>query len=110
MSTPSTERVDSDRVNWERANWERVKALLHQAMHLAPEQRAAFLDEACSQNAALREEVESLLRAEDGVRLSFLESPISDSPISADESTPNGDGVAGTLTAGEIFAERQFDT
>jgi len=106
MSTPSTERVDSDRVNWERANWERVKALLHQAMHLAPEQRAAFLDEACSQNAALREEVESLLRAEDGVRLSFLESPISDSPISADESTPNGDGVAGTLTAGEIFAER----
>jgi hypothetical protein len=47
--------------------WEQVKELLHQAMQLAPEQRAPFLDKACSSDVALRAEVESLLLAGEGV-------------------------------------------
>jgi hypothetical protein len=43
--------------------WEQVKELLHQAMQLAPEQRAQFLDKPCSSDIALRAEVESLLLA-----------------------------------------------
>ena len=43
--------------------WEHVKELLHQAMQLAPENRTRFLDEACSSDAELRAEVESLLKA-----------------------------------------------
>jgi len=83
--------------------WQQVKELLHQAMQLAPEQRASFLDEACLYDSALREEVESLLLAEDAVRASFLESP-----FPADELTEdmNGDGPGGALAAGQIFAER----
>ena len=60
--------------------WEDVKGLLHQAMQLAPGERARFLDQACSSDAALRAEVESLLLADEGVRSSFLQSP----PLGAD--------------------------
>ena len=54
--------------------WEHVKELLHQAMQLAPEDRTRFLDEACSSDAALRAEVESLLLADEDVRSSFMQS------------------------------------
>jgi eukaryotic-like serine/threonine-protein kinase len=55
-------------------SWEQLKELLHQAMQLVPEQRARFLDEACSSDDALRAEVESLLLANEAVRSSFLQS------------------------------------
>jgi hypothetical protein len=47
--------------------WQKVKDVLHGALELAPEQRPAFLDDACSANQSLREEVESswLPRTED---------------------------------------------
>jgi len=81
--------------------WERVKELLHQAMQLAPEQRARFLDEACSSDDGLRAEVESLLLADQDVRSSFLQSgPRADGP-SADLQR---NGLA--LEAGQIFAQR----
>ena len=40
---------------------EKLKALLEQALALPPEQRAAFLDEACTGDTALRDELDSLL-------------------------------------------------
>jgi eukaryotic-like serine/threonine-protein kinase len=80
--------------------WERVKELLHQAMQLAPAQRSGFLDEACVSDAALREEVESLLLADERVHSSFMQSP-----QLAGELEPNSDG-AGALAAGQIFAQR----
>jgi eukaryotic-like serine/threonine-protein kinase len=85
------------------AHWDRVKELLHQAMQLAPEQRPRFLDEACSSDGALRDEVESLLSADDGIRSSFLQSP----PL-ADELGADSDqfGQVATLAAGQIFAQR----
>ena len=48
-------------------NWERVKEILHRAMQLAPRERMAFLDETCDSDSALREEVESLLLADNGL-------------------------------------------
>ena len=80
--------------------WERVKEVLHQAMQLEPEQRSGFLDQACSSDAELRAEVESLLQVEDGIASGFLQSP----PLEANldrEIEP-----VDTLAAGEIFAER----
>jgi serine/threonine protein kinase len=54
--------------------WQQIKNVLQQAMELAPEQRAAFLDRSCSTDEALREEVETLLGASHEARSSFLES------------------------------------
>ena len=56
-------------------NWERVKEILHQAMQLAPQERSAFLDGTCDSDSALREEVESLLLADNGLHPDFLKSP-----------------------------------
>jgi serine/threonine-protein kinase len=47
------------------ARWERVKELFDGAAGLDPDARAAFLAEACGDDGALREEVESLLLAHD---------------------------------------------
>ncbi len=80
-------------------HWEQVKDLLHQAMQLAPEQRARFLDEACSSDAALHAELESLLLAEEDVRSTFLQSP----PLGAE--SDHIDNIA-ALEAGQIFAQR----
>src|SRR5262245_65706927 len=41
--------------------WRRIEALYHSALEHEPEQRAAFLAEACSNDITLRHEVESLL-------------------------------------------------
>jgi serine/threonine protein kinase/tetratricopeptide (TPR) repeat protein len=85
------------------AHWDRVKELLHQAMQLAPAQRALFLDHACSSDPVLRTEVESLLLADEGIRSSFMESP----PL-ADELGADSDGIGSTvaLEAGQVFAQR----
>jgi eukaryotic-like serine/threonine-protein kinase len=83
--------------------WERVKEILHQAMQLAPGQRSGFLDEACVSDGALREEVESLLLAEEAVRPSFLQTTLRADPLDSDA---NGFGYAAALASGQIFAER----
>ena len=43
--------------------WQQVDKLLEQALEQEPDRRGAFLDEACQGDAALRQEVESLLSA-----------------------------------------------
>jgi serine/threonine protein kinase len=45
--------------------WNQVKALFHQALDRAPDERAAFLRDACGSDEALRTEVESQLAAHD---------------------------------------------
>ena len=85
--------------------WQQVKDLLHQAMQLAPEQHARFLDEACSE-VELRAEVESLLLAGQGAASSFLQ------PDALAESSNDSDGARElwdaehVLQAGQIFSER----
>jgi eukaryotic-like serine/threonine-protein kinase len=55
--------------------WAQVNDVLHRAMQLTPESRAAFLDTACTGDDSLRCEVESLLAADDEACSSFLLCP-----------------------------------
>ena len=54
--------------------WHRVESLCHAALARTPDERAAFLAEACADDTALRAEVESLLAGAESS--SFLEMPI----------------------------------
>jgi serine/threonine protein kinase/tetratricopeptide (TPR) repeat protein len=61
----------------------------------SPAERAAYLEQACGQDAQLREEVEQLLQ-HDRAAGSFLESPASDLDATAD-SCPPGEGPGSVL-------------
>jgi eukaryotic-like serine/threonine-protein kinase len=83
-------------------DWKEVEELLHQAMALAPEQRAEFLDEACGSDADLRAELNSLLMLGDDLSDEFLNSPLRgvlDREIGET-------GSASVLAVGQIFAQR----
>ncbi len=54
--------------------WRQVEELYHAALDRDPEEREAFLDEACAGDEALRREVESLLRFDDRAQR-FIEAP-----------------------------------
>lgn len=60
------------------SDFERLDAIFQQAIDVPAAERAAFLDQACANDAALRQKVESLL-ASDGQTLGFLESAIASS-------------------------------
>ena len=55
--------------------WRIVEAILQSALACAPEQREAFVRDACGDDEALRREVISLLAANDLVTSEFLERP-----------------------------------
>jgi len=59
--------------------WARVEDIFHQAVELAPESRAVFLDQACGGNESLRREVESLLDHESENGSTFAH-PAADQP------------------------------
>jgi hypothetical protein len=46
--------------------WRKVKAVVEQALEHEPAERPAFLDDTCRSDPALRQEVESLLKADGG--------------------------------------------
>ncbi|HLX45692.1 MAG TPA: protein kinase [Bryobacteraceae bacterium] len=48
------------------AEWERVKSIFAASLHLAPDQRAEFLDDRCAGFPEIRAEVESLLASHEG--------------------------------------------
>ncbi|MGH9846520.1 MAG: hypothetical protein ACREEM_48095 [Blastocatellia bacterium] len=52
--------------------WQQIEELYHAALDRAPDERAAFLAEACAEDSDLRREVEELLRY-DGAAESFIE-------------------------------------
>ena len=52
--------------------WEQIHDVLEKALELAPGERSAFLNQACSSDPSLRQEVETLLASSDDVRSSFL--------------------------------------
>ncbi|MFN0110563.1 MAG: protein kinase domain-containing protein [Blastocatellia bacterium] len=54
--------------------WQQIDQLLDAALELPTAERAAFLDQACSNNSELRRKVESLLRSEEEAK-SFIEAP-----------------------------------
>lgn len=53
--------------------WQRVKSVFDQAVELAPDERTAFLERACSSDDSLWLEVESLLSSGEKARSGFLE-------------------------------------
>src|SRR5208282_6526362 len=55
------------------ARLQEIEKIFHAALERPASQRAAFVEEACAGDGALREEVESLLAHEDAG--SFIESP-----------------------------------
>jgi serine/threonine protein kinase len=59
------------------ARWRQIEQVCETALAAQPEARAAFLDEACAGDAALRREVESLLAQESRAN-GFLEVPLVD--------------------------------
>ncbi len=55
-------------------HWQRLDQLFHAALERTPEERAAFLDEACAGDESLRKQVEALVAAHEEAG-SFIESP-----------------------------------
>ena len=58
-------------------DWQRVERLLDEVLDLPSEDRSAFLERACDGDTALRQRVESLLRAAEAAD-QFLERPAHD--------------------------------
>jgi serine/threonine protein kinase len=56
-------------------HWQEIKALLQSALERAPNERAAFLNEACAGNDSLRKEVESLIAAHNQTK-DLIEQPL----------------------------------
>ena len=54
--------------------WQQVREVLEIALELAPSERSAFLNSACSSDQPLRQDVETLLASSEGVRSGFLRS------------------------------------
>src|SRR5687767_7831440 len=54
------------------SNWQKVKEIFNSALELPPEERSAYLDDACGADNDLRSEVEKLL---DSYRSRFMEAP-----------------------------------
>lgn len=56
------------------SQWKKLDELLDAVLDLLPEQRSAFIDQACAEDPALRKEIDELLRFNDK-ESSFVQSP-----------------------------------
>jgi len=54
--------------------WKQIRDVLEKALDLAPGERSVYLNQACSSDPSLRQEVETLLASGPDVRSSFLQS------------------------------------
>jgi hypothetical protein len=81
--------------------WQQIQDVIEKALQLAPGERSAFLNQACSSDPSLREEVETLLASSPDVPSSFLQS----SMLAGLRADLDGMGAGVTLEAGQIFAQ-----
>lgn len=82
--------------------WQQVKALFEQALERPPDERAAFLDQACHGDEALRREVRSLLSSHDDAP-GFLDQPLSlDAPSGDDGAAHTGQRIGAYRLVREI--------
>jgi eukaryotic-like serine/threonine-protein kinase len=88
--------------------WQEVQDVLEKALELAPSDRFAFLNRACSSDPSLRQEVETLLASRDDLRSSFLQAPSSSITLAA--GTKLGDyevkSLLGAGGMGEVYRAR----
>lgn len=84
-------------------DWQRQWDLFHAAMALDPAARPAFLDSACESDAALRDEIESLLSAHQ-TSTCLDRPPVCDPSVDVD-GLPE-DQTENEFTAGEVLAGR----
>jgi hypothetical protein len=63
-----------------RERWQQIETVFHAALACDAGDRAAYLNEACGADDALREEIESLL-VHQGEARNFLETPVSYAPV-----------------------------
>ena len=68
-------RDEQKRTDMTPERWQQIRDVLHGAMQLPSEDRAAFLDQHCAGDTALRKEVEELLAGDGQILADFLESP-----------------------------------
>jgi eukaryotic-like serine/threonine-protein kinase len=88
--------------------WQQVKEVLQGALELAPDERPVFLDQACSADPSLRQDVESLLASSDEARSSFLASTAARAALA--KGTRLGDyevqSLIGSGGMGEVYRAR----
>jgi len=82
--------------------WEKVGEIYHKAVELEAEPREAFLDEACGSDATLRNEVESLLRADEEAG-NFIAEPI------VGNSATRSDSEDSEPKPGELIGHYRFE-
>ena len=81
--------------------WQKLDDLFHAALERRPEEREAFLDEACAGDVSLRENVTALLAAHEEAA-SFIETPAMD--IEAREMASGQRSSQGVLESGETVS------
>ena len=88
----------------ERELWQRAEELFHAALERSPEDRRAFLDEACGEETGLRRQVETLV-SKDELAGSFLEKPV----LSDITAAQRGQRVFDVILEGGAIGLQDFD-
>jgi serine/threonine protein kinase len=88
--------------------WQQIRAVLEKVLELAPGQRSAYLNEACSSDSSLRQEVETLLASSDHVRSNFLQSAPTAAALTAGATLGEYEiiGLLGSGGMGEVYRAR----
>jgi hypothetical protein len=86
-----------------RERWQQIREVLEKALEMAPGERSAFVNQACSSDQSLRQEIETLLASSPDVRSSFLQSSALADGLGMGQDRL---GAVGTLDAGQVFAQR----
>jgi eukaryotic-like serine/threonine-protein kinase len=74
--------------------WQVVRGILESAMELRPTERAAFLDQQCSTDPSLRQDVDDLLSVEGKLDPAFLDSPAAEHVVLSAPSTSGNTKLA----------------